>query len=62
MIVDVGPARAEWLRAIREAAGEDAFGQLENLARCCAATGWRWSTRRRPEAAWPRSSTGWCAC
>ncbi|MCC6350391.1 MAG: glycosyltransferase [Candidatus Eisenbacteria bacterium] len=33
MIVDVGPARAEWLRAIREAAGEDAFGQLENLAR-----------------------------
>ncbi len=33
MIVDVGPARPEWLRSMREAAGADAFGQLEGLAR-----------------------------
>lgn len=33
MIVDVGPAGSRWLRDMEEAAGADAFGQLEGLAR-----------------------------
>jgi trehalose synthase len=33
VIVDTGPAGVEWLRQMGEAAGSDAFGQLESLAR-----------------------------
>ena len=30
MIVDTGPAGVEWLKQMGEAAGSDAFGQLES--------------------------------